>query len=113
MREYREIAPENDPWIQKLTFTKKKKKKISLSLSERAKKKSHWIWKSLTVFVQVGFFLSQKSGARIIPIVIIIIIIEYTDLLNAQSVNDAHKLILLNRWKRSTSFSTPANFTRK
>ena len=37
-------------------------------MSERAKKKkSHWIWKSLTVFVQVGFFLSQKSGARIIP----------------------------------------------
>ena len=31
------------------------------------KKKSHWIWKSLTVFVQMGFFLSQKSGARIIP----------------------------------------------
>ena len=30
-------------------------------------------------------------------IVIIIIIIEYIDLLNAQSVNDAHKLILLNR----------------
>ena len=30
-------------------------------------------------------------------IVIIIIIIEYIDLLNAQSANDAHKLILLNR----------------
>ena len=57
--------------IQNLTFTKKKKKKkkkkISLSLSERAKKKSHWIWKSLTVFIQMGFFLSQKSGTRIIP----------------------------------------------
>ena len=36
-------------------------------MSERAKKKSHWIWKSLTVFFQMGFFLSQKSGARIIP----------------------------------------------
>ena len=47
---------------------KKKKKKKILSLSKRAKtKKSQWIWKSLTVFVQMGFFLSQKSGARIIP----------------------------------------------
>ena len=48
-------------------YKKKKKKKISLSLSERAKKKSHWIWESLIVFVQMGFFLSQKSWARIIP----------------------------------------------
>ena len=54
--------------IWPLQKKKKKKKKKNLSLSERAKKKSHWIWKSLTVFVQMGFFLSQKSWARIIPV---------------------------------------------
>ena len=41
-------------------------------MSQRAKKKSHWIWKSLTVFVQMGFFLSQKSWARIIPVVVML-----------------------------------------
>ena len=49
------------------------------------------------VSISVHVDYNWQTINYIAVIVIIIISIEYIDLLNAQSVNDAHKLILLNR----------------